>query len=148
MPPSIDSPLSSYLRHQQREAFGAYDVCQRIDLICSQACHLAVMNGQPLHAVHILKAILHLPGTPAEQILTRHGLTLEKIHTTTPHPLDSSFDFERLFTVMTHFVERGASLGTEHLLLALLEGKELCVQFSLWGIDPEDLMAEAHMAAR
>ena len=137
MPVPKEMSLPVYLRHQNiRYAENIeYEVSSQVDLVCFQAYHLAEMQAQPLHAVHLLKAILHIPGSPAEQMLHQQGLTLEKIHGTTLDPNDPPFQCDRLFGAVIKYAQKSPTIGVEHLLLALLEEEELRPYFALWHIE-------------
>lgn len=137
MPIPKEMSLPLYLRHHNiRHAPDIeYTVSAQIELVCFQAFHLAEMQSLPLHAVHFLKAILHIPGSAAEQILVQNGLTLEKIHATSLDPNDPPFQFDRLFAATIKYAHKSPVIGVEHLLLALLEEEVLRPYFASWHIE-------------
>jgi len=137
MPVPKEMSLPVYLRHHNiRYAENIeYTVSAQVDLICFQAYHLAEMQSRPLHAVHLLKAILHIPGSPAEQILLQQGLTLEKIHATSLDHNDPPIQSDRLFGAVIKYASKSPIIGVEHLLLALLEEDVLQPYFAAWQIE-------------
>jgi hypothetical protein len=149
MPVPKEMSLPVYLRqHNIRHAENIeYDVSAQVDLVCFQAYHLAEMQSQPLHAVHLLKAILHIPGSSTEQILMQQGLTLEKIHATPLNPNDPPFACDQLFEKMIQYADRSAIIGMEHLLLALLEEEVLKPYFAAWQINLEAFRSSMHAGA-
>jgi hypothetical protein len=149
MPVPKEMSLSSYLRHHNiRYAESAeYEVSPQIELVVFQAYHLSEMHPQPLHAVDMLKAILHIPGSVAEQLLIQQGLTLEKIHATPLNPNDPPFTCDRLFGAIIKYAQKSPVLSTEHLLLALLEEEVLRPYFALWHIEMEDFYKNVHAKA-
>src|SRR5215207_8956802 len=112
MPVPKELSLPAYLRqHNIRFADNIeYEVSTQVDLVCFQAYHLSEMQSQPLHAIHLLKAILHIPGSPAEQILVQHGVTLEKIHNTSLNASDEPYNCDRLFSAMIKYAHKRALL--------------------------------------
>lgn len=139
------SSLSSYLRHHAQ--LDQYQVNPRIDLICQQAYALAEMNAQPLHALHLLKAMLHVPDHDVDQLLVQQGLILEKLHSTPLSPLEPPFSLEQVFETMLAHSQTRAHIGLEQLLLALIEDERLHPYFAIWRIDPEAIRTAALAAA-
>jgi hypothetical protein len=149
MPVPKEMSLPSYLR-QQNIRFAEnieYEVSPQVELVVFQAYHLSEMHPQPLHAVDMLKAILHIPGSVAEQLLIQQGLTLEKIHATPLNPNDPPFTCERLFGAMIKYAKKHRVLNTEHLLMALLEEDVLRPYFVLWQIELESFYKDIHARA-
>lgn len=144
-----DMSLPAYLRHHDlRYAENIqYEVSAHVDLVCFQAYHLSKMQSQPLHPVHLLKAILHIPGSSAEQLLTQQGLTLEKIHNTPLNPNDPPYTCARLFGAIMKYASKGRVIDTEHLLLALLEEEVLHPYFAGWHIEIEPFYKNVHAQA-
>jgi hypothetical protein len=133
--------FSSYLRQQQIRSPNRieYHVSPRVDLICFQAHHLAQMNAQPLHPMHLLKAMLHIPGGAVEKLLTQQGVTLERVHATQLNPRDSLLDVDRFFKRTVAFVKASPAIASHHLLLSVLDEEVMLPYFVEWQVQPEKL---------